>query len=335
MAKIEKLKSGNYRIRLEVGKDSNGVRRRKSFTSSVRKELVELEKKYKTRTAAPVQMTISECLDGYLASRDGVVSPGTVRGYVSLIKMLKQRCPSFCSALADDLDRKQYQRLVNQLQSFGCSPKTMRNYTGFVGAALKFYDYAVPNVRLPQRVKPDYHIPDPADVRLLAAAAAGTDMEIILAMAVLGLRRSEICALVADDLDGNVLHIRRAAVYDQRGVLITKISKTYASDRFIQIPDVIARMIREQGFVTKLSPRQVSRRFVKLLRETGVAPFRFHDLRHFFVSYCHTVLRLSDAQIQALGGWSSPYVMTNYYRQTLNEKQAALLVANQVANLLE
>lgn len=335
MAKIEKLPSGNYRIRLEVGQDSKGNRRRKSFTSSDRKELVALEKKHRTRTAAPVQMTVAECLDGFVGSRDGLVSPGTIRGYTSIVSTLKTRHASFCALFADDLSKAQFQRLIMQLQSAGCSAKTLRNYAGLIRSSLVYYDYAVPSVRLPQRTKPDYHIPDPSDIKRIAAAAAGSDMEIVIALAVLGLRRGEICALSADDLDGNVLHIHRAVVYDKDGLLIEKDPKTYASDRFVQIPDAVASKIRLQGFVTKLSPRQVSRRFVKLLRDAGVDHFRFHDLRHFFVSYCHTVLRLSDAQIQSLGGWSSPYAMVNFYRQTLNEKQAALLVANKMSALLD
>lgn len=335
MAKIEKLSSGHYRIRIVVGKYPNGKPRRKSFTSSSRSELVELNKKYKKRIAAPIQMTISECLDGFLASREGVVSPGTVRGYTSIVSTLKQRHASFCGLLADDLSRTEYQRLITQLQQAGCSPKTMRNYTGMIGSALKHFDYAVPSVRLPQRKKPDYHIPDPADIKRIAAAAPDYDMDVVIGLATLGLRRGEICALTLDDLDGCTLHINKAVVYDKDGQLISKSPKTYASDRYIQIPEAIAGKIREQGYVTILSPRQVSRRFVKLLRDTGVDTFRFHDLRHFFVSYCHTVLRLSDAQIQALGGWSSSYVMNNYYRQTMNEKQAAMLVANKMAALIQ
>lgn len=335
MAKIEKLPSGRYRIRLVVGKYPNGKLRRKSFTSSDRKELVALEKKYRQRTAAPIQMTVAECLDGFLASREGIVSPGTTRGYTSIVSMLKTRYAPFCGLMADGLNKAEYQSLITKLQKAGCSPKTLRNYTGLISTALKHYDYAVPNVRLPQRTKPEYHIPDPADIRRIAAAAEGTDMEIVIALAVLGLRRGEICALSIDDLDKNTLHVQRAVVYDKDGNLVCKSPKTYASNRYVQIPEAVGKKIREQGFVTRLSPRQVSRRFVKLLRNAGVDPFRFHDMRHFFVSYCHTILRLSDAQIQALGGWSSPHVMVNFYRQTMNEKQAAMIVANKMSALLE
>lgn len=336
MPKIERLPSGNYRVRIPW-KDQEGKKHRKSLTAPDRPTLRRMMAEYEIAkdSARPEDMTIADALDAFLASRASLLSPGTLRGYTSLAKMLKSRHAPLCAILCGHLRRSELQALVNRLKRDGASPKTIRNYTGLISAALKAYGFDTPPVTLPRRSKPEYHIPSEEDVQTLAAAASGTDMEIPLTLAVMGLRRGEICALRPEDIDGNVAHIRRAVVYDYDGNLIEKAPKTASSDRFVQIPDETARKIADQGFVTLLSPRQLSRRFTKLVRDSGITPFRFHDLRHFFVSYCHTILKLSDAQIQALGGWSTPHVMNNFYRQTMNQKQAAMLVANKISALIK
>lgn len=334
--RTRKLSSGSWQVTVPIGKDKAGKYRYKSFTDKDKKAAIRKAADYQDQHREYVEsVTVGDAVTAFLASQDGILSPGTIRGYTSLTKMLKTRYGQIWSAQAHGLSRTAYQKFVNELNGSGLTPKTIRNYTGLIGAALKAQDITPPSVSIPRRSKPEYHIPTEKDIRRLAEAAAGTEMEIPLTLAVLGLRRGEICALRVSDLSGNVLHIRRAVVYDADGLLQTKDPKTLSSDRFVQIPSQTADKIRRQGYVTELSPRQLSRRFVRLMRTAKVQTFRFHDLRHFFVSYCHTVLKLSDAQIQALGGWSTSHVMTEYYRQTMNEKQAAMLVANKVAKIVQ
>lgn len=334
--RTRKLSSGSWQVTVPIGKDKAGKYRYKSFTDKDKKTAIRKAADYQDQHREYVEsVTVGDAVTAFLASQDGILSPGTIRGYTSLAKMLKTRYEKIWNAQAHGLSRTTYQKFVNELNITGLTPKTIRNYTGLIGAALKAQDITPSSVSIPRRSKPEYHIPTEKDVRRLAEAAAGTEMEVPLTLAVLGLRRGEICALHVSDLSGNVLHIRRAVVYDADGQLQTKDPKTLSSDRFVQIPAQTADKIRRQGFVTELSPRQLSRRFVRLMRTAEVQTFRFHDLRHFFVSYCHTVLKLSDAQIQALGGWSTSHVMTEYYRQTMNEKQAAMLVANKVAKIVQ
>ncbi len=63
------------------------------------------------------------------------------------------------------------------------------------------------------------------------------------------------------------------------------------------------------------------------LRRSGVSDFRLHDCRHFFASYCHDVLHLSDAQIQKLGGWSTDYVMKRVYITSITDEKKTVETA--------
>ena len=334
--RIRHLPSGNYQAVLPLGKDAKGTYRYKSFTAKTEAAAKAQADRYKIMHPNYVeQITVGSCIDSFLSLHAAALSPGTIRGYTSLAKMLKERYGRIWATEAHDLKRTDLQKMVNSMAASGLSPKTIRNYTGLIGAALKVQDIHMPTVTIPRRSKPDYRIPSQDDVRKIAETAAGTEMEIPITLAVLGLRRGEICALDITDLNGNILHIRRSVVYDKDGILQEKDPKTLSSNRFVQIPSQTAEKIRRQGYVTLLTPRQLSRRFVRLLKQSGLQPFRFHDLRHFFVSYCHTVLKLSDAQIQALGGWSTSHVMTEYYRQTMNQEQAAMLVANKIASIVQ
>ena len=62
----------------------------------------------------------------------------------------------------------------------------------------------------------------------------------------MGLRRSEICALKIDDLEGDVLCVHRAAVYNEDGEVVNKeYPKTPGSFRYIRLPETLAK--KNQG----------------------------------------------------------------------------------------
>ena len=329
--KIEKLPSGNYRALVSLGIGPDGKYHRKSVTAPTKREVQRLVEAYQGSDGS--DPTIGEAVDTYVRSREAVISPATLKEYKSLSNTLKSKYGRFCALKARSLDQKTYQAFVTQRSEDGASPKTIRNNVSLIGAALKMHDITPPYIRTPRRTKPAYHIPTEHDIQRIAQAARGSDMEIPLMLAFLGLRRGEICAVRASDISGTTLHVQRTVVYDAAGQLIEKPPKTASSDRFITIPEDIAAQIQSEGRATTLSPRRISKRFQKLLDDLGIERFRFHDLRHFFVSYCHTVLRLSDAQIQALGGWSTSHVMAEFYRQTMRESEAADTVASRIAFL--
>ena len=326
--KICKLPSGNYNARIYLGKDASGKRKWKSITGpdrqTVRKKAAELE-------SAPDRdgtLTLADALDRYLNAKKAVLSPYTVKGYKNIIKRIKDANLGHIDA---HMTRPDAQRIVSAFSDL--SQKTIRNRMGLISAAVRFAGYDMPPVTYPQKKKVETHIPTESEMKKVMAAAKDTEMEIPIALGMMGLRRGEICALQISDLNGNVLHIHQAAV-DIGGKVTIKAPKTYDSDRFVTLPAVVSRKIRKQGYVTKLTPEQLSYHFIEFLKRQDVEHFRFHDLRHFFASYCHNVLKMSDANIQKLGGWKTDHVMKRVYIQSMQEDQAAKQAAKGMASFL-
>ena len=325
--KVEKTKSGKYRIRVIIGHE-DGKPIRKSFTHHDRKHLLSIAHSYADAHRDSRRVTVGQAMDAFIRAKKPVLSPSTIRAYTSLAKTLKAEHGCFCAL--SDVSSRDYQALINSLVKKGNSPKTIRNINGFLSAVLKYHGERLPVVNLPQRVKPDIHIPDEQTIKNLYDQVKGTRLEVPLALAVFGLRRSEICALSPDDVTGNIVHIHQAAVYGADKAIHVKNPKTYTSDRRIRIPDTLADKIREQGFVCDYTPAGLSHAFNRIC---GGA-FRLHDLRHFFVSYCHNVLHLSDAQIQSITGHKTSVVLRENYLHSMHDDAAGKTVSDSLSALL-
>lgn len=247
-----------------------------------------------------------------------------------MARSLKTRYAAFCALKRPS--SAQMQALVNDL-STEMKPKAVRNYVSLVSSAVKFQGETLPQVSLPRWELHSDFIPSEDAINLIMAEVKGTRLEIPVSLGALGLRRSEICALSPEDLDGNMLHIHAAAVYDVDCQIRTKATKTAGSNRYVKIPDALAKKIRAEG-MPDMTMHALSAAFRRVIRRLKLEPFRFHDLRHFFVSYCHNILRLSDAQIMKLGGYTTDSVMKRHYRQSMEDKKSADLVADAFSGVL-
>lgn len=329
--KVEKTPSGNYRIRVIVG-HVDGKPIRKSFTHHDKKHLLAIAHEYADKHRNTRRKTIEQSIDAFISAKTPVLSPSTIRAYTSLAKTLKSQYAAFCGLYVDGMTSKELQKLINALADTH-TPKTVRNIHGFLSAVAKFEGVTLPPVNLPQKQKPVIHIPDEEIAKRIADAAKGTRLEIPVALAFFALRRSEICALSPDDLDGNVLHIHKAAVRGADKAIHVKYTKTYTSDRYVRIPDDIAAKIRAQGYVTDYTLSGLSCAFDKMLARNGLPHYRLHDLRHFFVSYCHNVLHLSDAQIQSITGHKTSVIMQTYLH-SMHDDAARKIVVDSISALL-
>ena len=116
-----------------------------------------------------------------------------------------------------DITMIDIQSEVNQMAKKH-SPKTVRNYHGFISAVLGTF---CPNLKiyttLPQKVKKEPYIPSDEDVKKILNYARETGYEVPLILACYGMRRSEICALSPDDIEGDIVHISKAKVFGDGG----------------------------------------------------------------------------------------------------------------------
>lgn len=313
--KVEKLPSGSYRVR----KMYRGTNYTIVFDHKpTQKEVVEsLAEKLNTVQEKRRTLTFLDAAEEYIESKRNVLSPSTVRGYKNILRQLP---PSFTGKNLWDITALDVQARINALAREK-SQKTVRNYHGFISAVLSMFRPSLKlTTTLPQKVKNKPYIPSDEDVQRILEHAQGTRYEVPLVLACYGMRRSEIIALMPEDIDGDVVRIDKALVQDDRGVWKTKSTKTTAGTREIIIPEHTARRIREQGYVYKGGVSSISAYLSKTQDALGIPRFSIHKLRHYFASKL-SAMQIPEADILKLGGWESDYIMKSVYRHSMMEKE--------------
>lgn len=309
--KIEKLPSGSYRVRkMYKGKmysvTFDGKPTQKEAIQAISEELDRIQVKHES-------MTFKSAANRYIESKRNVLSPSTISGYKKILNRIPE---SFYNKNIHDITAFDVQNEINRVAK-DHSPKTVRNHHGFITAILGTFH---PNLRicttLPQKVKTEPNIPSDEDIKRILGHAKGTQFEIPLILACYGLRRSEICALTLDDIEGDIVHITKAKVQDDNKEWIIKRTKTTAGTRDIIIPSDIADKIRAQGYIYKGHPGSISRYLEHTEETLGIPKFTLHKLRHYFASKM-SAMNIPEADIMRMGGWESDYVMKGVYRHSM------------------
>lgn len=314
--KVEQLPSGTFRVRVMI--DGH----RYTFTDKDRKRVKAMAASFADEHREAVENpTFSEAMDKYIDLRAKQRSASTIRGYDGIRRMLLDRYPDFCSKRLTNIKASDVQRLVNELDR---SPKTIKNYVGFIQAVTGTKYSLV----LPQSVKPLVKIPNDMEIAGLIRIAEDMypDLVIPIMLGAFGpLRRGEICALTMDDFDGDYVSVTKDIVKDKDGRFVLKpVPKTVESNRKIKLPHFVVAKIRKQGYVTKLSPDNISTYFRRMQSRIGLEDvYNFHSTRHYCVSTLHAN-GLPDAYIMERGGWSTPDVLIYVYRHTISDETAAL-----------
>ena len=170
------------------------------------------------------------------------------------------------------------------------------------------------HVTLPLPRPSQIYTPEDSDIKAVLKAIEGDEIEIAIFLAILGLRRSEICALdYPADFEGNTIHITKGLVMDENKNWIRKSPKTPQSIRDIIIPDSVLNKIKQKGYVYKGFPGSINKKLSKVLKDNGIPHFSLHKLRHYFASSSHA-LGIPDMVILRNGGWKTDNVMKNVYR---------------------
>ena len=321
---INKLPSGNYRIRQTVkGKTY-------SLTVNHKPTLYEAEQLLSKLIEYPDKLTFEKAAENYIKSKSNILSPSTIVSYESIIRNIDE---DFLKLQIHSLTHKDLQAEVNRY-STSHSSKSTRNFSGFLMSVVKFYDLNIKSPKLPQKERKNPYIPTEEEVKEIINEVKGTKYEVAFILASMGLRRSEICALTIDDLHGNTLTIDKALVKDNKGKWVVKTTKTENSTRTIEIPDKVANLIREQGYVYDGAPGQIYKRLSDIEKKLGIKHFSLHKMRHFFASYMHH-LGYTDKQIQSFGGWKTSDIMKTVYQHEMEMNEAKKKMAATFDGLIE
>lgn len=327
--KATKLPSGNWRVNAYIGKDRNGKDIRKSFVGPDKKKVLsEAAIFISEHRDADVSGSFLSAANMFLVKHSDDLSPSTVRGYQNILKRLQTDFKSFCNIncfgiLSDDL-----QGVIDGLTDSGSSPKTVRNYYGFICSVLKYKKLRPPVIDLPGKVRPELNIPDEFTVKrtLAEAKKRNTELWVCIALAACGpLREGEIAALQftydADvDFKNNTIHVSHDYVLGADDQYHLKEPKTSSSNRVLTMPTEIMNIIKKQGYVTCWNSKQIYLQFSRLCRDCGIAHYRFHDLRHYCASLLHAK-GYPDAYIQQRTGHATADVLRNVYTHTLTEEK--------------
>ncbi|MCM1326926.1 MAG: tyrosine-type recombinase/integrase [Bacteroidales bacterium] len=313
--KIEKRPSGAYRIR----KMYKGQMYTVTFDyKPTQKEAMqamanELDKIKSSHT----RMTFLTAAGSYVDMKRNVLSPRTVKEYAETA----YRFPDwFLQLPVSDITQIDINRLVNEL-SIDRSPKTVRNYHGFLTAVLgTFCPHLKISTTLPQKIKNEPYTPSQEDVRRILEEIKGSAYEVPITLACYGMRRSEICALTPDDIEGDIVHITKAIVQNDQREWVLKTTKTVESTRSIIIPSELAEKIRSQGYVYKGHPGRITKYLEKAEDRLGIPRFPLHKLRHYFASQM-SALGVPEADLLKMGGWRTDHVMKSVYRHSMMDKE--------------
>jgi len=118
---------------------------------------------------------------------------------------------------------------------------------------------------------------------------------------------------------GELLRLRWLDVNEQTGMVSVEKTKS-GMPRFVPLNSLVQRTLLELRAQHAPQPndrifphdaRYLRRAFDKAVGEAGLAPFRFHDLRHTFASRL-AMQGCNDRTLMELGGWKSPLMLKRY-----------------------
>ena len=341
---IEKLPSGSWRAKAYLGVDDCGKQHFKCFTDTDRDRAVKLATEYEyyhRQKNSNLKGTLEKAMSAYIASREPVLSPASIRAYVSMQTVLKtffepimrKQCYAVSSddiqaiintLMKDKSDSPEWKKLTRVAKS---SPKTVRNYASLISTVLSKEGYSMPACVLPQPVRTDYRVPTLDMIKEMYRITAGTDLELPTLLASCGMRAGEICSVTMSDFNfnNNTVHIHRSYVLSKDNKWILKeVPKTTASDRILTLPQNVMDKVNESALDRCNNSEDLGKRWRRFMARNGFPGMHIHLLRHFFASYLHSQ-GVPDVDIMKLGGWSRQSTLDNIYRNTMQDQHQSAI----------
>ena len=204
------------------------------------------------------------------------------------------------------------------------SSKSKKNHLGFLVTVVNYFlEDKHFKVKIRETVPKEMHTPTMEEINAVLAVADPV-LERAILLGVFGMRRGEICALEASDVDREkcLVRISKALAKGPNDEWVMKLPKTKSSIRWIQIPAEVVSLLPKEGRIVPVSPDVVTLRFIKAIERSQVPHFRFHDLRAAFASWSvSSAIGASELTVQQIGGWKTNYVLKKHYERSISEQR--------------
>lgn len=312
----------------------------------------------------PSKLTVADWLDRWVATQEVVGrSPTTLAGYRRDIR--NHVAPAIGAARLQQLAAADVDRLYATMTGKGLGAGTVRKVHGLVRKALGDAERKglvarnVARAADPPSLKAaragEMQVWTPEELRVFLAATADDEQAALWRLtAMTGMRRGEVCGVLWRDVDldtGRVL-VRRQLTTVSYEVVAREVTKS-GERRTIELDPATVAVLRrwkatqagwrlavgpgwrDTGLVfTKVDgsahhPELVARRFERLAVKAGVAPIRFHDLRHTHASHWLAAGQNIKALSERLGHADASITLKVYAHLMPGQgRDAALAVAS-------
>ncbi|GEL18623.1 tyrosine-type recombinase/integrase [Pseudonocardia asaccharolytica] len=316
-----------------------------------------LDKAERQVPATPAGLSVGEYLAEWLTHIRQHVRPSTWAGYESNVRL--HLVPRIGKRKLARLTVRDVRLMVDAMRADGMNPRSIQYAHATLRSALEHAcreELVSRNVarlvriQTPTPLKPREPL-SAAEARKLLAATRGQPLDALWALLLmLGLRRSEACALRWDDIDfaARTLRIARS-VQRVDGRLRELPTKTRRSNRTVHLPPRCLYALAEHhrrlqelhgsgpgrpwpptGYVfgtrwgTPLEPRNLTRMFGRLCDEHGIRRVPLHGLRHTCVSLL-LALGIHPRVVMEIVGHSAIEMTMNVYGHVNLETQRAAL----------
>ena len=310
LPKATKLKSGVYRIRLNLGGKDIMVYGQTEAQCRQQANVIKAEHRAGKVVQTKCSHTTRQAIDAYIQSKKNL-SPCTVRGYKTI---QDNRFPNYMDSIIDSVD---WQKAIDEES---CSPKTIKNAWGLVASAMRCVGVTPPKVNLPAIVQEEHEFLEPDQIPTFLAAIRDKPVELAALLGLHSLRRSEICDLTMDDvnLKKSTLRVKGAAVPDENNKIVHKTTnKNEASTRTVHImiprlSELLAAMSDHTGYLVTMHPNSIYKAVNSACEKAGLPPIGCHGLRHTAVSLMYH-LKWSEEAIMRECGYRDILVMRRVY----------------------
>lgn len=326
--KAKQLPSGSWFCRIRInGEDI-------SITRPTEKEAIAEAMAVKAgikQATARKQKKVTAAIDSYIAARENVLSPSTVRGYRAI------QTGRFQGMMHKDihtLSAAQWQKAVNDEAKL-CSAKTLTNAWRFLASVIFAETGQRVIVRLPQVVPNARPYLTPEQIPVFVAAIHGTSIEIPALLALSSLRRSELQNLRWRDIDfdANILRVNGAAVYGPDGELVRKNeTKNKTSRRTVPLIEPLRAALQQADqtgeYIVTMTPNAIMGHVNRVCAKHGLPQVGLHGLRHSFASLAYH-LGIPELVVMEIGGWANDQTMRKIYthisQKDVADRAAALM----------